>query len=45
MPVAMDWSDVLIGTTTLTFTRSVGDDPAMAGEVGPGRDYYLDMFG
>ncbi|MEU2100437.1 SRPBCC family protein [Streptomyces globisporus] len=32
------------GATTLTFTQSVGDDPAMAGGVGPGWDYYLDRL-
>ncbi|MGW5989215.1 SRPBCC family protein [Streptomyces anulatus] len=32
------------GTTTLTFTQSVGDDPAMVGGVGPGWDYYLDRL-
>ncbi|WP_433403926.1 hypothetical protein [Streptomyces sp. CA-146814] len=29
------------GTTALAFAQSVGDDPAMAGGVGPGRDCYL----
>ncbi|MGW3405449.1 SRPBCC family protein [Streptomyces zhihengii] len=32
------------GTTRLTFSQSVGDDPAMAGGVGPGWDYYLDRL-
>jgi uncharacterized protein YndB with AHSA1/START domain len=31
------------GVTTLTFAQSM-DDPAMAGNVGPGWDYYLDRL-